>query len=69
MSEETKRVEQIEQEAKQEVKPSELSEKDLDEVAGGVDWLSILQKTTPVVSSGPDGISSVGVGLGKRPAA
>ena len=35
MSEETKKVEQIEEEAKQEVKPSELSEKDLDQVAGG----------------------------------
>ena len=49
-----------------EAKTVELSEKDLDEVAGGVDWLSILQKTTPIVSSGPDGIGSVGIGLGKK---
>jgi hypothetical protein len=35
MSEETKKVEKTEQEAKQEVKPAELSEQDLDKVAGG----------------------------------
>ena len=38
MSEETKKIEKIEQEAKQdvkEVKPGELSEQDLDKVAGG----------------------------------
>jgi hypothetical protein len=35
MSEETKKVEKIEQEAKQEVKPNELSEQDLEQVAGG----------------------------------
>ena len=35
MSEETKKVEKIEQEAKQEVKPAELSEQDLEQVAGG----------------------------------
>jgi hypothetical protein len=38
MSEETKKVEQIEQEAKQDVKgvkPTELSEQDLEKVAGG----------------------------------
>ena len=38
MSEETKKIEKIEQEAKQdvkEVKPTELSEQDLDNVAGG----------------------------------
>jgi hypothetical protein len=37
MSEETKKVEKIEQEAKQEVKPAELSEQDLEQVAGGTD--------------------------------
>ena len=35
MSEETKKVEKIEQEVKQEVKPAELSEQDLEQVAGG----------------------------------
>jgi hypothetical protein len=38
MSEETKKIEKIEQEAKQdvkEVKPAELSEQELDKVAGG----------------------------------
>jgi rRNA maturation endonuclease Nob1 len=35
MSEETKKVEKIEQEAKQEGKPAELSEQDLEQVAGG----------------------------------
>ena len=35
MSEETKKVEKTEQEAKQEVKPAELSEQELDKVAGG----------------------------------
>ena len=38
MSEESKKIEKIEQEAKQdvkEVKPTELSEQDLDKVAGG----------------------------------
>ena len=36
MSEETKKKEQTEEQAKQEVKPAELSDKDLDNVAGGV---------------------------------
>jgi hypothetical protein len=35
MSEETKKVEKTEQEAKHEVKPTELSEQDLEQVAGG----------------------------------
>jgi hypothetical protein len=34
MSEEIKKVEQIEKEAKQEVNPAELSEEELDKVAG-----------------------------------
>jgi hypothetical protein len=41
MSEETKKIEKIEQEAKQdvkEVKPTELSEQDLDKVAGGANY-------------------------------
>jgi hypothetical protein len=48
MSEESKKIEKIEQEAKQEVNPTELSEQDLDNVAGGEtvdakhkDWLTI----------------------------
>ena len=35
MSEEAKKLEKIEQDAKQEVKPAELSEQELDNVAGG----------------------------------
>ena len=41
MSEETKKIEKIEQEAKQdvkEVKPTELPEQDLDKVAGGATY-------------------------------
>jgi hypothetical protein len=34
MSEETKKAEQTEQEAKQEVKPADLSEQELDKVSG-----------------------------------
>ena len=38
MSEETKKVEKTEQEAKQEVKPAELPEQDLDKVAAGATY-------------------------------
>ena len=43
MSEETKKVEKTEQEAKQEVKPAELSEQDLEQVAGGTDAAAAAQ--------------------------
>ena len=39
MSEESKKIEKIEKEAKQEVQPAELSEQDLDKVAGGGNFM------------------------------
>ena len=45
MSEETKKVEKIEQEAKQEVKPAELSEQELEQVAGGAGTVAANKNT------------------------
>jgi hypothetical protein len=65
MSEETKKIEKIEQDAKQEVNPTELSEQDLDNVAGGStdmphkDWGKIV---SAVATTTNRAISASGVG-------
>jgi hypothetical protein len=48
MSEESKKIEKIEQEAKQEVKAAELSEQDLDKVAGGA---ATITSTVPPITT------------------